>query len=585
MRKGRFPLYLLAAVLTVYAGVLIAPAFGKGSTLITITKDLGKVMASPFSLKVVPHTPVTVGILLAIMTGAWLYAVWSKKTTRYGEEYGSARWERVDRLKKKYASKQPDANILLSQGMAVSTGSSNRKCRNLNALVAGGPGTGKTQGYVLPNLMQMGTSYIVTDPKGEILRSAGRMLMDAGYDVKVFDLVNPAKSHRFNPFAYIRDDHLDEDTMRFVEAVIRNTTDKKAHKGDDFWEKAEVLLLLALVRYIKTQAPEYEQNFETLMQLVRACEVREDEDDFVNAVDMLFQRLEVSDPDNRAIDSYKSYKMAAGKTAKSILISSLARLAKMDTSVSREVTAHDELDLYSLGDKKTALFLVISDSDGSMNFLAGLLYTFAFQSLFHQADNVHHGGLPIPVHCIMDEFPNIALPDAFQRLLATMRSRNIACSMIVQTIAQLKELYKDNWHVLTGNCALQLFLGGTDPTTTEYFSKLLGKQTIDTKTHSVSKGSKGSYSTNYQRTGRDLMTPDEVGRLPMDMSLVLLMGEQPVKDKKFDPGTHRRIHKTVRGGAKPYLRADRMTRRRLADFSIEVFIPESYKATDERNAL
>jgi len=279
MRKGKVLLFILVAAFLVYAGVLIAPALHKGATVVTIARDIPKAIASPFALHMTDRTPYVVGALLVIQCLAWAYFALVRKTLRDREEYGSARWERASQLKKRYAAKSADANIILSQNMAVSINKSAKKCRNLNTTVVGGPGTGKTQGYVLPNLMQLNTSYIVTDPKGEILRSAGRMLMDAGYDVKVFDLVNPAKSQRFNPFAYIREDHIDEDTMRFVEAVIKNTTDKKAHKGDDFWEKAEVLLLLALVRYIKTEAPEDEQNFETLMQLVRACEVREDDED------------------------------------------------------------------------------------------------------------------------------------------------------------------------------------------------------------------------------------------------------------------------------------------------------------------
>lgn len=381
-----------------------------------------------------------------------------------------------------------------------------------------------------------------------MLRAVAPLLLKKGYDVKVFNLINPQDSDGYNPFVYIR---TDEDVIRLITNLIQNTTPKNTQTNDPFWEKSEIALDTALMLYLLHEAPPEEQNFEMLMFMIENAAAMEDDDEYQSPVDMLFQGLEEENPEHIALKQYKIFKQASGKTAKSILITAAVRLAAFNLPQIARMTSYDDLDLGSMGEKKKAIFCVIPDNDNSFNYLVGMLYTQAFQELYYRAD--HHGGeLPIPVHFVMDEFANVALPDNFERLLATMRSRRISVSIIIQNMAQLKALFKDNWESLVGNCDTMLYLGGNEQSTHEYISKMLGKETIDTRTRGVTKGQHGSSNTNYQNTGRELLTLDEVRLLDNSNALVFIRGERPIMDKKFDILSHPNIKLTCDGGLTPY---------------------------------
>ena len=473
----------------------------------------------------------------------------SRENRRPGEEHGSAKWGVVSQIVKRYADhKERFNNLLFSQTMRIGLNAKKHR-RNLNVLVVGGSGAGKTRFYAKPNIMQCNTSFIIADPKGEMLRSVAPLLLEKGYDVKVFNLITPSNSDGYNPFTYIR---TDEDVIKLITNLIQNTTPKNAQQNDPFWEKSEIALDTALMLYLLHEAPPEEQNFEMLMFLIENAAAMEDDDEYQSPVDLLFQGLEDENPEHIALKQYKIFKQASGKTAKSILISAAVRLAAFNLPEIARMTSYDNLDLGSMGEKKKAIFCVIPDNDNSFNYLVGMLYTQAFQELYYRADHKHGGELPIPVHFVMDEFANVALPDNFERLLATMRSRRISVSIIIQNMAQLKALFKDSWESLGGNCDTMLYLGGNEQSTHEYISKMLGKETIDTRTTAIPRGSHGTSNTNYQNARRELLTLDEVRLLDNSNALIFIRGEKPIMDKKFDILSHPNIKLTADGGAVPY---------------------------------
>lgn len=469
--------------------------------------------------------------------------------TRPGEEHGSAEWADPGRLCRKYRDRNPSSNILLTQRFMLGM-DGRRHRRNLNVLVVGGSGSGKTRFYAKPNIVQCNCSYVICDPKGEILRGTGWLLKARGYDVKVFDLINMRHSFGYNPFRYIRDD---KDVLKLVTNLIRNTTPKGAHESDPFWVRSETALLQALMLYLFHEAPEEEQNFSTVMEMLQSAEIREDNEDYVSPLDVLFADLKAESPEHIAVRQYGIYKQAAGKTAKSILISVGVRLAAFNLPQIASITNTDEMDLEGLGERKTALFCAIPDNDSSFNYLIGMLYTQAFQTLYYVADNRYGGRLPVHVHCVMDEFANVALPDEFDKILSTMRSREISVSIIIQNLAQLKALFRDNlWESITGNCDTLLYLGGNEQSTHEYISRLLGKGTIGTNSYQRSSGRGGSYSTGMNASGRELMTPDEVRLLDNGYALLFLRGERAMLDRKIDLLKHPNIRLTADGGGLPY---------------------------------
>ena len=494
--------------------------------------------------------------LKAVLIFLFLYAMGigvyfsSRENRRPGEEHGSARWGNVKSVVKRYMDKDSYKNIILSQNMRLGLNAKKHR-RNLNVLVVGGSGAGKTRFYAKPNLMQCNTSFIVADPKGEMLRSIAPLLIENGYDIKVFNLIEPENSDGYNPFVYIRKD---EDVIKLISNLIQNTTPKNAQQNDPFWEKSEIALDSALMLYLLHEAPPEEQTFEMLMFLIENAATVEDEDEsgYQSPVDILFQGLEDEKPEHIAVRQYKIFKQASGKTAKSILISAAVRLAAFNLPEIAKMTSYDNLDIGTLGERKRAIFCVIPDNDNSFNYLVGMLYTQAFQALYFNADNNHGGELPIPVHIVMDEFANVALPDNFERILATMRSRRISVSIIIQNMAQLKALFKDSWENITGNCDTLLYLGGNEQSTHEYISKMLGKETIDTRTRGITKGQHGSSNTNYQNAGRELLTLDEVRLLDNSNALIFIRGERPLIDKKFDILSHPNVAKTADGKAVPY---------------------------------
>jgi len=475
------------------------------------------------------------------------------KKFRQGVEYGSARWGTAKDIAP-FIDPVFENNILLTmtERLTMNGRPKNPKfARNKNVIVIGGSGSGKTRFYVKPNLMQMGKyiSYVVTDPKGTIIIECGKMLVRHGYKVKVLNTINFSKSMHYNPFHYI---HSEKDILKLVNTIMVNTKGEGEKSSEDFWTKAERLLYCALIGYIWYEAPEEEQNFATLLEFINASETREDDETFKNAVDMLFEELEKEEPEHFAVRQYKKYKLAAGKTAKSILISVGVRLAAFNLKQIANLTCTDELDLYSIGEKKVALFCCIPDADTSLNYLVGMIYSNLFQTLYYVADRKYHGKLPIPVHCIMDEWPNVALPDDFDKLLATMRSRAISCSIIIQNIAQMKALFKDSWESLIGNADEFLYLGGNEKEGHKYVSELLGKETLDTNTYGQTKGRSGSYSVNFQQSGRELLTPDEVRLLDNRKAVLLVRGERPILDEKYDLHKHVNVKYTEDGGAPPY---------------------------------
>ena len=530
-----------------WLSVLVAPCIHEG--LFDAIIYLNEAMNSPFSFELCQDTLKCILISESIYSFSYLAYYYNRKNYRRNEEYGSAKWANNKAVNKKYTEKDYYSNKILSQNVRIGL-DGRRHRRNLNTLVIGGSGAGKTRFFGKPNLMQCNTSFVVLDPKGEQLRDVGKLLEKEGYVIKVVDLINMNRSHCYNPFRYIKDD---KDVLKLITNLIRNTTPKGSQTNDPFWEKSETALLEALCLYLLHEAPEEEQNFTMVMEMIAAAEVKEDDEEYQSPLDELFERLEIRNPNSLALKQYKIYKQAAGKTAKSILISVGVRLSAFNLESIASLTATDELELDLVGERKTAIFAVIPDNDSTFNFLIGMLYTQLFQMLYYQADIVHGGALPVPVHFLMDEFANVALPDEFDKLLSTMRSRLIFVSIIIQNLAQIKGLYKDSWESIVGNCDTLYYLGGNEQSTHKFMSEYLGKETLDTNTYGKSSGRSGNYSTNYQQAGRELLTPDEVRLLDNDYGLLFIRGERPVFDKKYDILKHPRINETTDGNAKPYL--------------------------------
>lgn len=550
MRKDKqveLVFYFVGAVFIAWLSVLVAPCIHEG--LFEAIIYLNDAMNSPFSFELCQDTLKCILISESIYSFSYLAYYYNRKNYRRNEEYGSAKWANNKAVNKKYAEKDYYSNKILSQNVRIGL-DGRRHRRNLNTLVIDGSGAGKTRFFGKPNLMQCNTSFVVLDPKGEQLRDVGNLLEKEGYVIKVVDLINMNRSHCYNPFRYIKDD---KDVLKLITNLIRNTTPKGSQTNDPFWEKSETALLEALCLYLLHEAPEEEQNFTMVMEMIAAAEVKEDDEEYQSPLDELFERLEIRNPNSLALKQYKIYKQAAGKTAKSILISVGVRLSAFNLESIASLTATDELELDLVGERKTAIFAVIPDNDSTFNFLIGMLYTQLFQMLYYQADIVHGGALPIPVHFLMDEFANVALPDEFDKLLSTMRSRLIFVSIIIQNLAQIKGLYKDSWESIVGNCDTLYYLGGNEQSTHKFMSEYLGKETLDTNTYGKSSGRSGNYSTNYQQAGRELLTPDEVRLLDNDYGLLFIRGERPVFDKKYDILKHPRINETTDGNAKPYL--------------------------------
>ena len=538
-------------------GASLACAIQPGENIFEILDRLSQILRQPFSLHYTVYTGKCILILsFAYITGICIYYS-QQKNYRRGVEHGSARWGDVHQICKRYADKEYTHNLLLTQNFRMSQEVYKHQ-RNLNVLVAGGSGAGKSRTYAVPNILQCsqaeskkggGCSIVVTDPKGELLRKTGGLLERMGYEVRVFDLINPDTSFCYNPFCYVHDD---KDVLKLINNLIRNTTPKGSQASDPFWEKSETALLQALMLYLLHEAPPEEQNFPMIMEMLGSAQVKEEDEEYQSPLDILFERLEMRKPDSIAVKQYQIYKQAAGKTAKSILISVGVRLAAFNLPQIANLTCHDELDLSSMGEKKVALFCCIPDADTSLNYLVGMIYTQLFQTLYYVADRKYGGRLPIPVNCIMDEWPNVALPDDFEKILSTCRSRSIFCSIIVQNMSQIKALFKDSWESLVGNCDELLYLGGNEKETHKYISELLGKETIDTNTYGQTKGRSGSYSTNFQQSGRELLMPDEVRMLDNQYALLFVRGERAMKDKKYDLMKHPNIRLTEDGGAEAY---------------------------------
>lgn len=531
-----------------WAAILLADAIQPGRNLFELMEVLTEKLNHPFQFHYTEYT------IKSMLVCTLLYAAGigifysSQKNYRRGEEHGSARWGDARQICKKYSKKPYSQNILLTQNFRISLDThKHRRC--LNILVVGGSGAGKSRGFALPNIMQCCCSMVITDPKAELLRKTGGLLEKKGYEVRVFDLINPDTSFCYNPFEYVHDD---KDVLRLISNLIQNTTPKGSQSSDPFWEKSETALLQALMLYLLHEAPPEEQNFAMIMEMLGSAQVKEEDEDYESPLDILFDRLEMRDPDSIAVKQYHIYKQAAGKTAKSILISVGVRLAAFNLPQIAKLTNTDELDLSNMGERKVALFCCIPDADTSLNYLVGMIYSQLFQTLYYMADRVHGGALPVPVNCIMDEFPNVSLPNEFEKILATCRSRSIYCSIIIQNMSQLKALFKDSWESLVGNCDEFLYLGGNEKETHKYVSELLGKETIDTNTYGQTKGKSGSYSTNFQQSGRELLQPDEVRMLDNQNALLFIRGERPILDAKYDLMKHPNIRYTEDGGAGPF---------------------------------
>lgn len=480
-----------------------------------------------------------VGISVAALVKLIVYSKGkNKKKYRQGKEYGSARWGESKDIAP-YIDPKFENNVLMTntERLTMNSRPKNPKyARNKNVLVIGGSGSGKTRFYVKPNLMQMHSSYVVTDPKGTLVLECGKMLYENGYDIKILNTINFKKSMKYNPFAYLRSE---KDILKLVQTIIANTKGDGEKAGEDFWVKAEKLYYTALIGYIYYEAPEEEKNFKTLLDMIDASEVREDDETYMNPIDRLFEALEKKDPSHFAVKQYKKYKLAAGKTAKSILISCGARLAPFDIRELRELMSEDELELDKIGDRKTALFVIISDTDDTFNFVVSIMYSQLFNLLCDKADDVYGGRLPVHVRCLLDEFANIGLIPKFEKLIATIRSREISASIIMQAQSQLKAIYKDHADTIVGNCDSTLFLGGKEKTTVKELSETLGKETIDLYNTSETRSNQKSFGLNYQKTGKELMSQDEITVMDGGKCIYQLRGVRPFLSDKFDITKHK----------------------------------------------
>ena len=539
-------LSLIGIIPVVWLALKIAPSVGGG--LAAILPELMSVFENPFHIELCEDSVKAVLVLLLCYgMGIGIYFS-TRRNYRRREEHGSAKWGEARTVNKKYAQHPKSANKLMTQNVSIGLNAKKHR-RNLNTLVCGGSGAGKTRFYCKPNLMQANTSFVILDPKGEIVRDVGKLLEAKGYEIKVLDLISMEKSHCYNPFVYLRSDN---DIQRLVTNLFKSTTPKGSQSNDPFWDTAASMLLLALVFYLHYEAPEDEQNFAMVMEMLRAGAIEDEEEPRPSPLDNLFSELEYENPEHIALKYYHSYHSGSAKTLKSIQITLAARLEKFNLESLAALTTTDELELETLGEKKTALFALIPDNDTSFNFLVSLLYTQLFQQLFYSADHIHGGSLPIPVHFLMDEFANVSLPDDFDKILSVMRSRSVSVSIILQNLAQLKALFEKQWESIVGNCDEFLYLGGNEQSTHKYVSELLGKSTIDTNTYGKSSGRSGNYSTNYQISGRELLTPDEVRMLDNQYAILFIRGERPVLDFKYDILKHPNVAMTADGNAGVY---------------------------------
>lgn len=537
--------------LILWLAAIAAYAYEDGMNLFQWMGRFSQVLERPFSIDWTPYTLkcMLVGLLLYGCGIALYYS--SRENRRPGEEYGSAKWGNPKELNRKYMDHQhKDANIILTQRVRLGMDGYKTQ-RNMNILVIGGSGSGKTRYFCKPGLYSANCSYLVTDPKGELLKAAGGLLLSLGYEVRVFNLIDPEQSDCYNPFVYVREE---KDVLSLIDNLIKNTTPRNASSNDPFWEKAEVALDSALMLYLIHEAPQDEQNFETMIYMMNFADVREEDEQYRSPLDMLFRALEEEQPAHVAVKQYKVFKQAAGKTAKSILVTAAVRLAAFNIPQYAAMTSMDEMDFGSLGERKRAIFCVIPVNDSSMNYLVGMLYTQCFQELYRRADLKYNGRLPVPVRVIQDEWANVAQPESYPKILATCRSYNIGLNIIVQNVQQIKALYEKEHESIIGNCDTLLFLGGgNEPASLEFIVKLLGRETLATRTRGLTKGRNGSSTTNYQQTGRDLMTVDEVRKLDTNKAILFIRGEDPVIDRKYNLKRHPNIKLTSDGKAKPYI--------------------------------
>lgn len=548
MKKMHPIAWAILCLPVVYFAMVTASVYIPGENIFALLERISTIVRRPDLLRWTAYTSRFLLVFLLFYGGGVLLYYADHENRRPGEEYGSAKWGNARELNKQYADRD-GKNVILTKRVSIGLDGYKHR-RNLNILVVGGSGSGKTRFFCKPGIMSVNCSYLIVDPKGEMLRSTGYLLKEEGYDIKVFDLIHPRQSDGYNPFTYIRDD---PDVLKLMDNLVKNTTPPKGASNDPFWEKAEIALDSALMLYLLYEAPVEEQNFEMLMFMLECARVMEEDEQYQSPLDLLFQTLEERDPSHIAVREYKVYKQAAGKTAKSILVTASVRLAAFIFPQYAAMMQTDEMDFASMGERKRAIFCVIPVNDGSMNYLVSMLLTQCFQQLYLRADERYNGRLPMPVRVIQDEWANVAQPDSYPKVLATCRSYNIGINIIVQNIQSIKALYKDEWEGIIGNCDTLLFLGGgNEPTSLEFVSKLLGKETVHTRTRGQTKGRSGSSSVNFQQTGRDLMTPDEIRMLPTNDALLFIRGEKPVRDKKYDIKKHPNVRRTADGRAKPY---------------------------------
>lgn len=572
MKKMHPIVWAILCLSVVYFAMVTASVYIPGENIFALLERFSTMVRRPDLLRWTAYTPRFLLVFLLLYGGGVLLYYADHENRRPGEEYGSAKWGNARELNKRYAD-QNGKNVILTKRVSIGLDGYKHR-RNLNILVVGGSGSGKTRFFCKPGIMSVNCSYLIVDPKGEMLRSTGYLLKDEGYDIKVFDLIHPRQSDGYNPFTYIRDD---PDVLKLMDNLVKNTTPPKGASNDPFWEKAEIALDSALMLYLLYEAPVEEQNFEMLMFMLECARVMEEDEQYQSPLDLLFQTLEERDPSHIAVREYKVYKQAAGKTAKSILVTASVRLAAFIFPQYAAMMQTDEMDFPSLGERKRAIFCVIPVNDGSMNYLVSMLLTQCFQQLYLRADERYNGRLPMPVRVIQDEWANVAQPDSYPKVLATCRSYNIGINIIVQNIQSIKALYKDEWEGIIGNCDTLLFLGGgNEPTSLEFVSKLLGKETVHTRTRGQTKGRSGSSSVNYQQTGRDLMTPDEIRMLPTNDALLFIRGEKPVRDKKYDIKKHPNVRRTADGRAKPYIHNPPVPDYTLPDLPYEFHTLDDY---------
>lgn len=545
--KSEMIMFAFGSIMIIWLALLVAPYISGGIPNIIV--NFANITNNPFHIVWCGDSMRTILIFLLIYGLCVGMYFSTKKNYRRQEEYGSSKWGYTSQVNAKYMQKPISENKILTQNVKLGLNGKQHR-RNLNVLVCGGSGAGKTRFYCKPNIMQANTSFIVLDPKGEILRDTGLLLESKGYEIRVLDLINMEKSHCYNPFVYLKTDN---DVQKLVTNLFKSTTPKGTQSSDPFWDTAASMLLMALVLYLKYEAPDDEQNFEMVLEMLRAGEVKEDDDNYLSPLDLLFSKLEMKDNNHIALKYYRDYRSGSAKTLKSIQITLSSRLEKFNLESLASMTRYDEMELASIGERKVALFALIPDNDTSFNFLVSILYTQLFQQLFYIADHKYRGSLPVHVHFCMDEFANVSLPDDFDKILSVMRSRNISVSIILQNLAQLKALFEKQWESIIGNCDTFLYLGGNEQSTHKYVSELLGKETIDTNTYGKSTGHSGSYSTNYQQTGRELLTPDEVRLLDNKYALLFIRGERAIKDFKYDILKHPNANQTTDGKGEPYL--------------------------------